>query len=70
MMKVEQCVRVYLVHMYLKDNSREVKLNLSEDFIYQLENNPEFRIKLGEVLGKPFLHELKDMTITPLDILK
>jgi hypothetical protein len=69
LMKIEQGVRKYLVYMYLEDGSKETELNMSEDFIKQVENNPEFRIKLGNVLNKPFSKNLLNNTITLEDIL-
>lgn len=67
-LKVENDVRQFLMFMYLIDESNEIKLDMSDDFINQVENNPDFRENLGKVLNKPFNMKLLNNTITPQDI--
>jgi hypothetical protein len=41
---------------------------MTEDFIEQLENNPDFRMKLGKAINKPFVKEFANSIITTSDI--
>lgn len=68
LLEKENEVRKYLFFMYLDDSSKEVKLDMSDDFIEQVENNPDFRAKLGNALNKPFAKKLLNNTITSADI--
>lgn len=68
-LQIEEGIKVYRVCMYLKNNnSEEIELSLSDDFIEQLENNPEFRKKLGSLLNKEFRKKLDNYTLTSKDI--
>lgn len=68
LMEIEQGVRKYLFFAYLDDGSEEVKLEMSEDFLAEVENNPNFRVQLGKFLNKPFSKKLVNNTITSSDI--
>ena len=69
MLKTEEGIRVYKVHMFLAYKGNWAELKLSPDFIEQLENNPAFHQRLGMMLNKPFIKELKDLLLTTRDIL-
>lgn len=68
MLKTEEGIRAYKVHMFLADKGNWAELKLSPDFIDQLENSPDFRQRLGLMLNKPFNKELKGMALSPQDI--
>lgn len=71
LVRKESGIKVYVPHVYLVSESEEKEVNMSEDFIKALENEPEFRKILGEFLGKPFPinEDANNVIITKKDIL-
>ncbi|GEM_PF-941571 len=67
-MEIEHGVRKYLFFMYLDDGKKEVQLDMSKDFVDQVENNSDFRARLGKALNKPFDQNLVNSTISSSDI--
>lgn len=58
--------------MYLDLGSREknIELKHDKDFETKLKNDPEFRVKLNKMLGKPFTTSASNPIITAADVLR
>lgn len=58
LIRIEQGERVYLFYLYLEADTEKIERDTTEDFIEQIENNPDFMMKLGKVINSYFQKNL------------